>query len=173
MRQNCAKLSVKDQLPLPANTTASPQIPRLKDAFFWDYSLDSYSGIRITEHTGTDFVLFWKQNSWRDKNYGDVTEEVWVRNFPAERRAKTAKRSQLSAILSIPNKQLFRGDRERIQREEDSNRRLQVVSSVEWISTQSLQEAADQMATENRCLILIITRNTIFAVNREARVKGF
>ena len=55
MRQNCAKLSVKDQLPLPANTTTSPQTPRLKGTFFWDCFVDSYSGIRITEHTEYQF----------------------------------------------------------------------------------------------------------------------
>ena len=27
----------------------------LKGAFFWDYSVDSYSGIRITEHTEYQF----------------------------------------------------------------------------------------------------------------------
>ena len=34
------------------------------------------------------------------KNQGDETEEVWVRNFPAKRQAKIAKRTRLPAILS-------------------------------------------------------------------------
>ena len=56
---------------------------------------------RISIPKRTDFVLFWKQNCWRDKNGGDETEEVWVHNFPAKRR-------RLLAILSVPNKPLFR-----------------------------------------------------------------
>ena len=43
--------------------------------FFWNYSIYSYSGIGITEHTEYQFpkeqTLCWKQNSWRDKNWRD------------------------------------------------------------------------------------------------------
>ena len=81
--------------------------------FFWDYSVDSYSGIRITEHTDYQFpkeqTLCYSENRIADvtKNEGDETEEVWVHHFPAKRRAKIAKRTQLPAILSILNKPVF------------------------------------------------------------------
>ena len=31
------------------------ELAETQDAFFWDYSIDSYSGIRITEHTEYQF----------------------------------------------------------------------------------------------------------------------
>ena len=46
-----------------------------------------------------------EQNSWRDNNWGDETEEISVHNFPAERKETISGYSVYSekpAITSIP-----------------------------------------------------------------------
>ena len=42
------------------------------------------------------------------KIWNDEAKEVWVRNFPAKRRAKITKEHGDYRLLSIPNKPLFR-----------------------------------------------------------------
>ena len=87
-------------------------------AFFRDYSVDSSSGIRITEHTEYQFpkeqTLCYseKRIAHVTKHEGGETEKISVLNFPAERRGKSAKRTRLPAILSILNKPLFRLSRQ-------------------------------------------------------------
>ena len=64
---------------------------------------------RISILKRTDFVTFWKQNSWCDKSWGDETKEISVSNFPAKRQENFQKNmitgysvcSEQTAILSI------------------------------------------------------------------------
>ena len=81
-------------------------------AFFWDYSIDSYSGIRITEHTEYQFP---KEQTlcYSENRIADVTKIKAMRPrksgyaiFPPKDRRKLPK-TRLPAILFIPNKPLF------------------------------------------------------------------
>ena len=132
MRQNCAKLSVKDQLPLPANTTTSPQTPRLKGAFFWDYSVDSYSGIRITEHTEYQFPK--EQTLWYSENkIADVTKIKAMRPrktgyaiFPPKDERKLPKDHNYRLFC------LFRTNSYSVEIARGPNERKTVIAGYEW-----------------------------------------
>ena len=86
----------------------------IQGAFFWDYSVDSYSGIRITEHTEYQFP---KEQTlcYSENRIADVTKIKAMRPRKSRYaifRQKTSENCQTNTItgyiLSIPNKPLFR-----------------------------------------------------------------
>ena len=68
-------------------------------AFFWDYSIYSYSGITITKHT--EYLFPKEQINWRDKNKGDETEDT---QFSRQKNTITdySVYSEQTAIPSVP-----------------------------------------------------------------------
>ena len=81
-----------------------------EDAFFWDYSADSYSGTRTTEHTEYQFpkeqTLCYSENRIADviKIKAMRPRKSGYAIFPP----KDGRKEHDHRLLSVPNKPLFR-----------------------------------------------------------------
>ena len=60
---------------------------------FWYKNNRTY---RISIPKRTNFVLFWKQNSWRDKNWGDETEKSLGTQFLRQKTGENCQKNTMT-----------------------------------------------------------------------------